>query len=132
VMHRIYHPRLDHAGIAALAPHVVAYAESDPIAHAIIEQGCTALAVMVKTTAHRLQLPGDTLVVPVGSLATASKVFREMLDQAIRRELPQAQIIPPIAPPVAGATLLALQQLPGGDISLNTLSSLKDALLDLV
>jgi len=132
VMHRIYHPRLDHTGIAALAPHVVAHAESDPVAHAIIEQGCAALAVMVKTTSHRLQLPGDTLVIPVGSLATASQVFHQMLDQAIRRELPQAQIIPPIAPPVAGAAFLALQQLSGGDFSLSTLSRLKDALLNLV
>ncbi len=131
VMHRIYHPRLDHAGIAALAPLVTANAESDPIAHAIIAQGCAALADMVKTTARHLELPNDAPVIPVGSLATVSQVFRQMLDQAILRELPQAQIVPPIAPPVAGAAFLALQQ-KGFSLSVQALSRLNDVLVGLI
>ncbi len=131
VMHRIYYPRLDHAGIAALAPLVTANADSDPIAHAIIAQGCSALADMVKTTAHRLALPDDTPIIPVGSLATESRTFRQVLDQAIRRELPQAAIVPPIAPPVVGAAFLALQQ-KGFSLNVQTLSRLNDALVGLV
>jgi N-acetylglucosamine kinase-like BadF-type ATPase len=111
IMHRIYHPRLDHMGIAALAPAVIGCAEYDKIARMIIEHGCEELAAMVVAVTHRLHLPDDVLVVPVGSLAISSAVFRQMLEHAILKTLPHAQIRSPIAPPVAGAALLALQQI---------------------
>jgi N-acetylglucosamine kinase-like BadF-type ATPase len=111
IMHRIYHPRLDHTGIAALAPIVTEIAESDAVARAIIERGCEALAEMVVSTVRHLRLPDDALVIPVGSLATASPLFRENLERALRAALATVQIRPPLVPAVAGAAFLALQQI---------------------
>lgn len=110
IMHRIYHPRLDHTGIAALAPIVTKMAESDSVARSIIERGCEALAEMVVGTVRHLHLPDNTLVIPVGSLATASSLFRENLERALHAVLPEIQIRPPLVPAVAGAAFLALQQ----------------------
>lgn len=110
IMHRIYHPRLDHGAIAGLAPLVCEIAERDTVARSIIDQGCADLAEMVLVTVRQLNLPPDTLVVPVGSLATASAIFRQALEREIHSALPDAQVRAPLVPPVAGAALLALQQ----------------------
>lgn len=110
LMHRIYHPYPDYASIGALAPIVTALAEDDAIARGIIDHGCNELAAMVLATALNLQLPDDVIVIPVGSLASSSVLFRRTLYRAIIQVLPKAQVKPPIAPPVAGAAFLALQQ----------------------
>jgi N-acetylglucosamine kinase-like BadF-type ATPase len=111
VMHRIYHPRLDTTGIAALAPIVVRVAENDPVASAIVQRGCDELALMVLTTTRKLNLPENVLVVPVGSLGTANPLYRQVLETAIHRLLPEAQIKKAVVAPVAGAALLALDQI---------------------
>jgi len=112
VMHRIYYPRLDHTGIAALAPIVVQVAQqNDAIAQSIIERGCDELALMVATVTHKLQLGDDVLVVPVGSLGTVNVYYRQALEKAIARVLPQARVRPEVAPAVIGAAFLALQQI---------------------
>lgn len=111
LMHRIYYPRLDHTGIAALAPLVVECAEHDATALEIIRRGCDELALMVEVTTSKLQLGADVLVVPVGSLGTVNQFYRRELDEAIHKRLPQARIRQPIAPAVIGAAFLALQQL---------------------
>ncbi|MEP7291313.1 MAG: BadF/BadG/BcrA/BcrD ATPase family protein [Chloroflexota bacterium] len=125
--HRIYYPRLDHTGIAALAPIVVQVAEEDAIAHEIIERGCDELALMVAATTHQLGLPDDVLVVPVGSLGTINEYYRQALEDAIHRVLPQARIRPAIAPAVFGAAFLALQQL-GITLSQEILARLNEAI----
>ncbi len=110
IMHRLYHPRLNHAAIAALAPIVTAISQRDSVARAIIDRGCAELAVMVVAAARRLHLPDDVLVVPVGSLATESDIYRRALERAITQVLARARIRTPVAPAVAGAAFLALQQ----------------------
>lgn len=111
LMHRIYYPRLDHTGIAALAPLVVECAEHDATALDIIRRGCDELALMVEVTTNKLQLGSDVIVVPVGSLGTVNPFYRRELDEAIHKRLPQARIRQPVAPAVIGAAFLALQQL---------------------
>lgn len=111
LMHRIYYPRLDHTGIAALAPIVVQCAEHDATALEIIKQGCDELALMVAVTMEKLSLGDDVVVVPVGSLGTVNQFYRQELENAIHKRLPQARIRQPIAPAVIGAAFLALQQL---------------------
>lgn len=125
LMHRIYYPRLDHTGIAALAPLVVQVAQRDPVAHAIVERGCDELALMVSTVAERLSLPDDVLVIPVGSLGTVNVYYRQSLESAIARVMPEARVRPPIAPPVIGAAFLALQQI-GVTLSEDVLGTLND------
>ena len=127
VMHRIYYPRLDHTGIAALAPTVVAVAEAgDQTARTIIERGCDELALMVETTTRALRLGEDVLVVPVGSLGTVNVYYRATLERAIEALLPQARVRPAIAPAVIGAAFLALQQI-GITLAPETLAGLASA-----
>lgn len=111
LMHRIYYPRLDHTGIAALAPIVVQCAEHDATALDIIRRGCDELALMVEVTTRKLSLGENVLVVPVGSLGTVNQFYRQALEAAILKRLPQARIRQPIAPAVIGAAFLALQHL---------------------
>ncbi len=66
---------------------------------------------MVATTARMLDLPTDVIIVPVGSVAESSEIFRRQLEQAIHAVLPGAQIRTPMVPAVAGAAFLALQQI---------------------
>ncbi len=128
LMHRIYYPRLDHTGIAALAPIVVQVAaDHDPIAQAIIERGCDELALMVQVTTRKLGLPDDVLVIPVGSLGTVNEYYRNILDRALHKLLPQANIRQPLAPAVIGAAFLALQQV-GITLSEDTLAQLEKAI----
>ena len=110
IMHRIYYPRLDNTGIAALAPLVVEVAQRDAVARAIVERGCEELTLMIQATVRQLRLPDDVLIVPVGSLGTVNEFYRARLEAAIHQALPQARIRPPVAPPVIGAVFLALQQ----------------------
>jgi N-acetylglucosamine kinase-like BadF-type ATPase len=111
IMHHLYHPRLNHAGIAALAPIVTAAAPDDSVARSIIVHGCEELALMVATTARKLRLPADVIIIPVGSLTTASQFYRQELERAIFNVLPTAQIRAPLVPAVVGAALLALKQI---------------------
>ena len=127
LMHRIYYPRLDHTGIAALAPMVVEVAEHDAVAQAILERGCAELALMVDVTTHKLGLPDDVLVVPVGSLGTVNLTYRRILEAAIGRRLPEARIHSAIAPAVIGAAFLALQQV-GVTLSAETLAQINEEL----
>jgi glucosamine kinase len=110
VMHHVYYPRLNHAGIAALAPLVTRIAEYDEVARDIIERGCADLAVMVATVAQRLDLPENVTIVPIGSLAESSVIVRQTLERAILQRLSSAQIRDAMAPPAAGAAFLALEQ----------------------
>lgn len=123
VMNRIYHPRLDHASIAALARTVTQVAEDDEIASGIIERGCAGLAEMVEVAARQLRMPPDVIVVPVGSLVEANPLFREKFEKAVRAVLPSARIQAPLAPPVVGAALLALERI-GLSLSEDTLRTI--------
>lgn len=125
VMHRVYHPRLDVTEISALAPIVVDLAASDPAARTIIDTGCAELGRMVAAVALRLGLPAPVPVVPVGGLATSGPAFSERLAEAIDRAVPGARVREPLAPPVAGAALLALEQL-GITLDLAGLSQLQN------
>ena len=79
---------------------------------------------MVVTTARKLRLPPNVLVIPVGSLATSSQLYRQELERAILRVLPAAQIRASLVPAVVGAALLALQQV-GMTLTMDTLVSLQ-------
>ncbi len=127
IMHRIYYPRLDHTGMAALAPLVVQIAaEGDPVALDIVERGCQQLALMCAVVTRKLALPADVLIVPVGSLGTVNPFYRQTLERAIHVPLPNARIRNAIAPAVIGAAFLALQQV-GVTLSADQLAGLESA-----
>ncbi len=108
-MHSVYYPTLNFGGIAQLARIVVRVAEQDAVARAIVERGCAELALMVKATADHLRLSGAFPVVPVGGLVGGGW-YREQVAAAIEAAVPDAQVSYPLASPVVGAALLALEQ----------------------
>ncbi len=127
IMHRIYHPRLDYAAIAGLAPVVLRLAEKDPSARLIVERGCEELGHMVMVTARQLDLEGDVPVVASGGLVDSSPFYRTVLEKALKRALRETHLLQPIVSPVVGAALLALEQV-GITLSEIQLAQLADSL----
>jgi N-acetylglucosamine kinase-like BadF-type ATPase len=111
VMHRIYVPHLNRAGVAALAPIVIEQYGRDRAATEIVRAGCNELAVMVAATARKLEFEGRVPVSAVGGLVEAADSFRELLQRATLEAVPAADLRRPLANPLAGAAQLALGQL---------------------
>jgi N-acetylglucosamine kinase-like BadF-type ATPase len=116
VMHRIYHPRLDVSGIAALAPIVTKYAEQDPVAKSIIINGCNGLVQVVGSVVNKLEFQEGFPIVPVGGLASSESIFSTYLFELLKDTFPKADVSRPIAPPLVGAAILALGEL---DVKVN-------------
>lgn len=111
VMHRIYHPRIDTSAIAALAPIVTKLAETDNTAMKIIQNGCKGLADVVGSAVKKLQFEGDYHIVAAGGLATSQSIFSEILFQELRESFPTAILSKPMASPLTGAVIIALENL---------------------
>lgn len=111
IMGIVYRDRPDIPGIAALAPDVIAAAESgDAVADSILNHGARELALMVNVVAGKLGfMSRDLRVIMVGGLVESSRMYSERIGKAILELLPGATLQPPLLPPVCGAALLALQ-----------------------
>lgn len=117
LMHRLHAPEMPRSEIAALAPALIRRAEEgDEAAGTLLKQGAELLAEMVEAN-HRMlpTSPGPDLVI-TGGVGTSASLYREVLETAITSRLPQVRIHPPILSPVAGAALLAIQQV-GGSVT---------------
>lgn len=111
VMHRIYHPRLDISGIAALAPLVTEFAERDEVARSIILNGCKGLVEVVDSVVNKLQFQEGFPIVPVGGLAVSDSIFSKKLYQMLKEAFPEAVVSKPLTSPLTGAGMLALQEI---------------------
>lgn len=105
---------LTRSEIASLAPIVIAEAtEGDSCAKKILLRGAGELAMMVEAVATRLDWidrESGRLRVPViatGGL-TDDRFYRDMIEKAIRDQMPEAAIGAPLLPPHFGAALLAM------------------------
>jgi N-acetylglucosamine kinase-like BadF-type ATPase len=116
LMHRIYHPRLDRAGIASLATIVTETANEDPVSKSIIENSCDGLVRIIASVAQRLELNDKFDLSLIGGLANSGTLYTQMLTEKIKEKVPNAILIQPILPPVAGAVLLGLEKI---GVSLN-------------
>lgn len=95
--------------VAGLARFVTAAAQAgQPAALSILERGARSLAECCATLARRLDW-SDPEVVPVGGLVESSALYFEVLERAVRAELPAARLVRPLLPPVLGAAWLALE-----------------------
>jgi N-acetylglucosamine kinase-like BadF-type ATPase len=113
ILQRVELHGMKRSEIAALA-HLVteSAADGDSVASAIIERGVEELAMMVAVVAVKLDFVGTMQRIPVavtGGLTNARRVFLDPLAKAIRRRVPQADIMEPLLPPVLGAALLAIE-----------------------
>lgn len=113
IMHHVYAQGLTRAETAALAPLVVESAQSgDRTALNLIALGSEEVARCVEAVARRLRmLDGLCEVALVGGLLNAGDVIIQPLRAAIAQRLPNSRIQMAELSPVAGACLLALQNL---------------------
>jgi glucosamine kinase len=111
LLRKVSDPTLGTAGIAALAPHIIAAAQQkDPVAQSILQEGAEGLAQIVHTLAQRSVLPASVPIVLAGGVARSGRPYQTMIQEAIGRYLPQAQFPELILPLECGAAALALKQ----------------------
>jgi N-acetylglucosamine kinase-like BadF-type ATPase len=109
-----YDGRLAEARIRELSPVVFdAATDSDPVARAIVDRLADELVAMARAMLRRLKLTRlDPDVVLGGGVFRATDAgFYERLEAGIAEVAPRARLVRPLAPPVAGAALLALDAL---------------------
>ena len=102
-------PHFAAAGFARLAPvmHQLALG-GDPHAQAVIQRSAEALAAMVHAIAERLKLP-DPAVCGVGGALHHLSGLRQGFSRELKRQLPQAELQPPVGDACSGALRLAAQ-----------------------
>lgn len=107
----LYHPLIGKAEIAQLT-HVCAeaFANGDIAAKEIFDQTVTDLQEMIRTVATKLALTGKEVdCVLVGGVFEIQYIS-EAIQKSVQAICPQAHIIFPTQPPVAGALKIALQK----------------------
>lgn len=113
ILHCIYIQGLTRSEIAVLGQLVIQAArDGDQVSLDLIKQGTRDLAICVSAVADRLGFGQSVCEVALtGGLLNAGEIFINPLKQAIAKRLPHTSIIQAEHPPVAGACLLALQNL---------------------
>ncbi len=111
IMRILYHDNLSVTRIASLAPLVLDAANAgDEVALDILRAGAHELSLNVKTVADRLLFTAFPFPVTiVGGLGETRGIYRQMICEAIKRELPHCTIDEPKLPPVLGAVILAME-----------------------
>lgn len=101
----------DRNRIAGLAPLVFAAAQrGESFASAIVHAGIEELGRMVHAVVSRLDFSDDEIeVVVLGGLNNAGRAFFQPLYDAIRRQVPRANIVSEMLPAVMGAAILAMR-----------------------
>ncbi len=108
IVARLHDGTLVRHEMARLAEDVLTCAVAgDAAAQELLARGAAELATMVRAVAGKLFAAAAPQVVFAGSTATAPG-FAPLITAAIAREVPTARVVPAELPPVAGATLLAL------------------------
>jgi len=108
---RLSRPDVDRAAVAALAPHVLALASTDPQAALIVERAADELARLVAVTAGRTFGDDPCDLIFTGGLANSGPPFTPMLIARIAELAPSVRVVSPELPPVLGAVLEAMKSL---------------------
>ena len=109
-----YFERIPHREISGLAPLVFSEAAAgDAVARSIIDRLATELAAMAVSLIRKLHMTRleVEVVLAGGVFRTTDTGFYTRLDDAIMAAAPRARTIKLGAPPVAGALLLAMDEL---------------------
>ena len=99
--------QLDRAGLAALAPAVIALAATDVAAAQLLDRAADELAGMVAVTAARLFAGQPCELIYTGGLARSGPPFSPLLTARIGMRAPSVAVVEPELPPVLGAALEA-------------------------
>jgi len=117
----VYQRQFSASQMAALArPVQQAAATGDAVANSILSAAAEDLATMAVSVLRRL-FPGEPspFVSFAGSLLISCEAMRTQFIEAVRRAVPNAQVVEPRYPPYIGAFLLACSKLgwtPGSDL----------------
>jgi len=117
VTEALYAERIDESRLRELAPAVFAAAAGgDAVARGILDRLADELATMAIALIRRLRLARTDLdvVLAGGILRADDPEFLDRLGTAVRAVAPGARLIPLRTPPLLGAALLGLEELPGG------------------
>lgn len=109
----VYRGELDRAGVAALAPVVIATAaQGDPVAGEILQNAGAELALAAVAVIRELGMEaGPTPVALSGGLFLAGEVVLNAVRSKLSRDAPNARVVFPRIQPVEAAALLALSEL---------------------
>jgi N-acetylglucosamine kinase-like BadF-type ATPase len=109
---RVYGEPMGREQIAGLAVHVArAAATADPTAVAILRRTGEALGATAAALLQRLELTGAAMVSYSGSVFAAGDPVLAAFAAAVHSANPQAQVVPPLLPPVGGAFRIAAKML---------------------
>ena len=114
VMLAMYEGRLSETRLNELSPAVFQEAEAgDPVARTLIDRLDDELVAMAGALFRRLRLTRQVVdVVLAGGVFNAHyEPFHQRLAAGIRRIAPDARLVRPVIPPVAGAALIGLDML---------------------
>ena len=111
----VYRQRLPVRDLAALSAIVDRVAVAgDRVAHRIIEQGATEIAIAIRACAHQLCFASDHRfeIVTIGGVWQSGAGFRDRVIEAVRSEFAEASVIWPRSSPAQGAALTVLRAIP--------------------
>lgn len=114
----VHRKELEEGRLAELAPVVLeASNNGDGVARRLVERLAQEVVDLVRASLSRLALdePQVDVVLGGGLLQARNRVLDDLLDEGIAAIAPQARVIRPTAPPIAGAALLALDALGAAD-----------------
>jgi N-acetylglucosamine kinase-like BadF-type ATPase len=116
VAHAIHTGRLSQRRVVELSPVVLAAAASDPVAAGIVERLADEVVALVRATATRLGLTGETVEVVVGGglMRAADRRLIERIEDGLRAVGPGLALHRTAAHPIVGAALLALDDIDAG------------------
>ena len=103
--------------LVELAPVVLAEAETDPVAHAILERLVEEVVVFAAAAIRTLELTGEDpdVVLGGGVLRFGPAELIDGVTEGVLAVAPRANVIVASSPPVVGAALLALDQIGADD-----------------
>lgn len=132
IFRRVHHDGLSRSEVAALAPLVVAQAESgDGVATDLLRQHAEGLVEMVAAVARKLAMTQPELAL-AGGLILNAWMFRDMFLQRLSRDCPGFYLAEPGPEPVFGAVLLAYQHRAGAPAPPEFVKTLTDGSRNLI
>lgn len=107
-MARVHGKAMQRDEIAAFCPQVIELAVSgDTAAQNILKRGAEELTLLVETCAQKLELGDRFRIAGCGGLLESSDFYLRLVAEALSARLPNARLIRPELPAVAGAVLEA-------------------------
>jgi N-acetylglucosamine kinase-like BadF-type ATPase len=131
VTQALYDGRRSTQDVRHLSPVVFGAAtDGDVVARSIVDRLADELVAMAGAMIRRLRLRrlDPDIVLGGGVFRATDAVFYERIDAGVRAIAPRARLVRPIAPPVAGAALLGLDELAGRTVDAVVARRVRDEL----